>query len=189
MRFVIIQDKKNPDRHPSKKEGSRVKEFAFRRLFTSYDRDGYGIFRSSYGRPTIVSRTKFFIPAIFVSISHTKGVGLAARSSVPIGADVEYIRFYDKEWGESFLTPIEQREMRSVFGRERDIRITAYWCAKEAFLKMIGVGLRIHPKKVHCAIDWKRRSVRVYGLLGISGKGRIILAEKKGYVAVILTIE
>lgn len=184
-RLIFVEEEKN--RNTSKKEGNEASRVALRRLFSSYGK--YDVFRSPYGRPMVLSCTKPINTNIFVSISHTRGVGLAARSLAPIGADVERIRSFSEEWGASFLVPDEKKEVDSASGTERDVRITAYWCAKEAFLKMLGVGLRIHPKKVHCAIDWKRRSVRVCGLLGISGKGRIMLKEKEGYVAALVILE
>ncbi len=80
----------------------------------------------------VTSAGKPFFPGrrdICFSLSHTKGFVLAAVSSEPVGADVEYRR--------KLRPAAEQRLLRTPHG---DLDAFELWTLRESFYKLVGEG-------------------------------------------------
>ncbi len=96
-----------------------------------------------------------------LSISHCDGRAVAAlddEPGAPLGIDLERVEAREPGFVEDYFTPAEQADLGG--GPEmRAERVTAIWCAKEAALKALGVGL-----------TWDTRAVNVR-LAGADGPG------------------
>jgi 4'-phosphopantetheinyl transferase len=88
-----------------------------------------------------------------ISISHRSEVGLAAAPTVSgwsIGADVETIEPRDRALVRQFFTDQEARLVADA-GVDADAAVARIWSAKEAVLKLLGLGLRLDTRSV--AVD------------------------------------
>lgn len=78
----------------------------------------------------------------FTSASHSAGRSVLAASDVPVGIDVEYIRWhpYQRRLVARSMTEAEQ----DAFALENNqvLAFTEHWTRVEAYLKAIGVGIR-----------------------------------------------
>jgi 4'-phosphopantetheinyl transferase len=108
-----------------------------------------------------------------ISISHRSEVGLAAApldESARIGADIETIEPRDPALVRQFYTDGEARIVEAA-GPDRDEIVSRIWSAKEAVLKLLGLGLRIDTRGVlvnldgerfpACPADWQPVDVKV----------------------------
>ena len=94
-----------------------------------------------------------------ISISHRSEVGLAAApldASARIGADIETIEPRDPALVRQFYTDCEAQVVDAA-GTERDETVSRIWSAKEAVLKLLGLGLRIDTRGVSGALGSSRR--------------------------------
>jgi 4'-phosphopantetheinyl transferase len=96
--------------------------------------------------------------SLAVSISHGAGLGCAAAAEGGrVGLDVERIEGRLDGFRDGAFGPGEVESWREALGaREADDRVvTVAWCAKEALLKVAGVGLRA-PLESHAVrgIRW-----------------------------------
>jgi phosphopantetheinyl transferase len=85
-----------------------------------------------------------------ISISHRRVVGLAAApgdSTARIGADVETVEPRDPALVRQFFTDVEANLVAAA-GGDRDLTVARIWSAKEAVLKLLGLGLRIDTRTV-----------------------------------------
>lgn len=82
---------------------------------------------STAGRPHFPGREE-----VFVSLSHSHGVGAAAVSLSPIGIDVEAMRPIDPRTTRFYLQPHEER---MAFGLDVEDVLIHLWSAKEAAWK------------------------------------------------------
>jgi phosphopantetheinyl transferase (holo-ACP synthase) len=96
---------------------------------------------------------------ISVSISHAEGHALCAATwSEPVddgsrrtlGIDLGLIEPRSRELVATFFTEDEQRFVRDAPPRERDLRANLVWCAKEAVLKALGLGLTVDTFDLSC---------------------------------------
>jgi 4'-phosphopantetheinyl transferase len=98
---------------------------------------------------------------VTVTISHTAGHALAAATwyrsqgtGAPVlGADLGVVEPRSPAFLETFLTDAEQRWVRDAPWWERDLRVNFVWCAKEAVLKALGVGLTVDTRGVECRTE------------------------------------
>ena len=108
-----------------------------------------------------------------ISISHRSEVGMAAApldEAVRIGADVETVEPRDPALVRQFYTEGEAQIVEAG-GQERDEIVARIWSAKEAVLKLLGLGLRIDTRGVlvdlaghafpECPAEWQPVDVRV----------------------------
>ena len=85
-----------------------------------------------------------------ISISHRSEVGMAAAptdKSLRIGADLETIEPRDPALTRQFFTEAEAALVEAS-GEKRDEVVSRIWSAKEALLKLVGLGLRIDTRGV-----------------------------------------
>jgi phosphopantetheinyl transferase len=85
-----------------------------------------------------------------ISISHRSEVGMAAapeRRHARIGADIETIEPRDLALARQFFTNGEA-EIVAASGRDCDETVARIWSAKEAVLKLLGLGLRLDTRGV-----------------------------------------
>ena len=85
-----------------------------------------------------------------ISISHRSEIGFAAAPAIPgwrIGADVETIEPRDRALVRQFFTAAEARLVAGA-GADADAAIARLWSAKEAVLKLLGVGLRLDTRAI-----------------------------------------
>jgi phosphopantetheinyl transferase len=83
--------------------------------------------------------------AVAVSLTHMDGGAIAVAGIGPgrIGVDAEPVVLRSAAFVRTWLTPLEQaRDGHCARSVTRD------WCAKEAVLKALGTGLKIHPREV-----------------------------------------
>jgi phosphopantetheinyl transferase len=108
-----------------------------------------------------------------ISISHRSEIGMAAApldESERIGADLETIEPRDPALVRQFYTDGEAQIVEAA-GSDRDEIVSRIWSAKEAVLKLLGLGLRIDTRGVlvnlvgeafaGCPEDWQPVSVQV----------------------------
>jgi 4'-phosphopantetheinyl transferase len=88
------------------------------------------------------------IATLSFNLSHTKGcVGVAISSSGPVGFDVEYVD-RDTNISEMAREVFMEREINALHTldiEERRHRFFQLWTLKEAYLKVLGVGLFMKP--------------------------------------------
>ena len=112
-----------------------------------------------------------------ISLSHRSEVGMAAAPvdrTLRIGADLETIEPRDPALTRQFFTDAEAEVVESS-GNNRDEVVARIWSAKEAVLKLLGLGLRIDTRGVvvdlpgklfpDCPADWQPVDVTVLAKL------------------------
>ena len=97
---------------------------------------------------------------ISVSISHAEGHALCAStwsepktSIIPhraLGIDLGLVEPRSRELVVTFFTEDEQRFVRDAPPSERGLRANLIWCAKEAVLKALGLGLTVDTFDLSC---------------------------------------
>jgi 4'-phosphopantetheinyl transferase len=96
---------------------------------------------------------------VSVTISHTAGHALCAATwTAPAGAapplalgiDLGLVEPRSPAFLDTFFTEAEQRWVRTAPWWERDLRANLVWCAKEAVLKALGLGLTVDTRAVEC---------------------------------------
>jgi 4'-phosphopantetheinyl transferase len=96
---------------------------------------------------------------VSVSISHAEGHALCAAtwatpleggSRRALGIDLGRVEPRSRELVATFFTDDEQRFVRDATGLRRDLRANLIWCAKEAVLKALGLGLTVDTLDVTC---------------------------------------
>lgn len=100
---------------------------------------------------------------VTVTISHTAGHALSAATWCPpraggaaapaLGADLGVVEPRSPAFLETFFTDAEQRWVRDAPWWERDVRANFVWCAKEAVLKALGLGLTVDTRAVECRTE------------------------------------
>ena len=94
------------------------------------------------------------------SISHTEGfAGIAFSRNHEIGIDVENRDRNTNvdEVAKKVFTPIEREIINTESGIDKRKLFFRFWTSKEAFLKNIGLGLGLDPKKVNLNLQGENR--------------------------------
>jgi 4'-phosphopantetheinyl transferase len=101
-----------------------------------------------HGKPT--PRFRDSAAPVHTSVSYSGSVVLVAVAAVPIGIDVERCAATDFDgFAATALSTVERADLRAVAaGRQAGVR-TALWAAKEAILKINGLGLSVAPADLH----------------------------------------
>jgi 4'-phosphopantetheinyl transferase len=95
---------------------------------------------------------------VTVSISHAEGHALCAATFVEaaegrsrtIGIDLGLVEPRSSGFVATFFTSDEQRFVADAPPWERDLSANLIWCAKEAVLKALGVGLSVDTLALRC---------------------------------------
>lgn len=113
---------------------------------------GYG----EHGKPYILNDTDYFF-----SVSHSDNRIAFAGGNFPIGIDVERISRGSIKIAKRFFTDNEYNFIKA--GREQSEAFCEIWTAKEAYVKMLGVGLSkpfksfdVLDKSLDCCFMTKR---------------------------------
>lgn len=105
-----------------------------------------------------------------ISLSHHGTIAVASSAHTChdgyVGVDVEPVRVIREETIYAFLTPHELKTYQMAAKEEQSRLATMYWCLKESYLKALGVGLRIHPRRV------EMRSGTIPQVFGVMLDGR-----------------
>jgi phosphopantetheinyl transferase (holo-ACP synthase) len=95
--------------------------------------------------------------AVSVSISHTEGRALCAATLVDpgaprraIGVDLGRIEPRSAELQTTFFTDAERSYVHAASPDRADLHANLVWCAKEAVLKVLGVGLAVDTFGLTC---------------------------------------
>jgi 4'-phosphopantetheinyl transferase len=112
-----------------------------------------------------------------ISISHRSETGMAAVADHPharIGADLETVEPRDSALIRQFFTD-EEAALVEASGDDRNLAMARIWSAKEAVLKLVGLGLRIDTRGVvvsltgaafaGCPEGWQPIDVKVVATL------------------------
>ncbi|HEY5284892.1 MAG TPA: 4'-phosphopantetheinyl transferase superfamily protein [Polyangia bacterium] len=132
-----------------------------------------------------------------ISLSHRSDVGMAAApldQTSRIGADVETVEPRDPALVRQFYTDGEA-EIVEAAGDDRDEVVARIWSAKEAVLKLLGLGLRIDTRGVvvdlaghafpECPAEWQPVDVNVIAELprqSMLDNLRVMWRRQSGYV-------
>ena len=138
-----------------------------------------------------------------ISISHRSEVGMAAApldEAARIGADVETIEPRDPALIRQFYTDGEA-EIVDARGMDRDEIVARIWSAKEAVLKLLGLGLRIDTRGVvvnltgeafaGCPEGWAPVDVKVIAELphqSMLDNLRVMWRREAGYVMTVAVV-
>jgi len=108
-----------------------------------------------------------------ISVSHRSEVGLAAAPEdrgARIGADIETVEPRDPALVRQFFTSGEA-ELAASSGEAGDEVVARIWSAKEAVLKLLGLGLRLDTRGIvvdlrgepflECPAGWRPLAVKV----------------------------
>jgi phosphopantetheinyl transferase len=112
------------------------------RAVTGWSPSAFELQRDSDGAPSVKGPD---LRAVAVSLTHMDGGAIAVAGIGPgrIGVDAEPVVLRSAAFVRTWLTPLEQaRDGHCARSVTRD------WCAKEAVLKALGTGLKIHPREV-----------------------------------------
>jgi len=132
-----------------------------------------------------------------ISISHRSEVGMAAtplERSAHIGADVETVEPRDPALVRQFYTD-DEANLVDAAGQEHDETVARIWSAKEAVLKLLGLGLRIDTRGVlvnligqpfpECPAEWQPVDVKVVAKVphqNLLDSLRVVWRREAGYV-------
>jgi 4'-phosphopantetheinyl transferase len=108
------------------------------------------------GRPLPVYRAGA-LRDVWLTISHSRGVGLAgvSRGGPPIGVDIEHVA----AWFDGLASYAMGAAERSRLGADPSpAAVLASWTLKEAALKALGSGLRVHPRRVDVSANCAARA-------------------------------
>ena len=89
--------------------------------------------------------------SVAVSISHAFPFSLSVatlREQVALGTDIERIRDFRKSTWQAFVTAAEKAYIARAPKTEQSYLRTLAWSLKESVLKMLGIGIRMHPRHV-----------------------------------------
>ncbi len=112
------------------------------RAVTGWRPSAFELRRDHQGAPSVKGPD---LRQVAVSLTHMDGGAIAVAGIGPgrIGVDAEPVVLRSAAFIRTWLTPLEQsRDGHCARSVTRD------WCAKEAVLKALGTGLKIHPREV-----------------------------------------
>lgn len=146
------------------KENTNSKELLKECLKKDFNISNYEIIFNDYNKPYLKNEKVYF------NISHDNGTTVLVISDNEIGVDIEYFT-YKENVVRKYFTTNEQNEILNSASKEYDF--TRIWVMKEAFVKMMGIGIS-------------------YGLLNVDTtkiKDKIELIENEKYIIAICKSE
>lgn len=126
------------------------------------------------GRPVPVCEGRVAEHGFWLAISHSRGAGLAAAAPgvLPIGVDIEHAAA-PLDGLADYMLGAEDRARWPTDAPPSALR--ACWTLKEAALKALGVGLRIHPRHVEIETNYSLPCAPALWKItggGVTGAGR-----------------
>jgi phosphopantetheinyl transferase len=91
------------------------------------------------------------------SLSHGKTLAVAALADGPVGVDVELLRPCHPRLADRVLSAAERRQLDEA--PDRDLTLLQFWTLKEAYVKLLGTGLRRLPSDLSFHLDGFRASL------------------------------
>lgn len=88
---------------------------------------------------------------VYFNLTHSAGAGVIAVSEDhPVGVDLEFVNRKTKvlEIARSVLNDRELAYLERTRAEDRERLFFHFWTAKEAYLKLLGTGLSLEPRKV-----------------------------------------
>lgn len=121
--------------------------------------------------------------AVALSISHSEGHAAAAArwGSGRLGCDLESVESRSRAFRDDYFTVAERDLVEAGDApRDRALRATLVWSAKEAVMKALGEGLRLPPCEVEVcpsfdaesALGWRGFAIRHPRAAGLAGSWR-----------------
>lgn len=112
--------------------------------------------RTSYGKLVIADDQ----PQVYFSISHTRGASVIVFSKIkPVGIDIEaFDSEVDDDALETGLSRREQTTVNRLKSHNRSKACLKLWTLKEAYTKLIGIGLAAHLPSLEFLLDPARLS-------------------------------
>ena len=117
-----------------------------------------------YGRaPRLSICSQSMAPLLTCALSHTEGIAIATVQQGVVGVDVERIRAFSTTFQEAFMTGAELAHTRdeNLNLATQHMRTTLHWCIKEAYVKALGVGIRMHPRRLEVTVEYETQSATV----------------------------
>lgn len=109
------------------------------------------------GAPCYITHLSDPLPTLQLSLSHCAPLSVAALDPNPdsqgFGLDIERLRTFKTETAQQFMTPVEYRRYQALSFNTQAQYATTVWTVKEAYLKALTVGLRIHPRILSVTLD------------------------------------
>ncbi|GAC1552124.1 MAG: hypothetical protein NVS2B5_09490 [Beijerinckiaceae bacterium] len=104
--------------------------------------------RDAQGAPRVTSARE----PIFVSLAARDGLVAIALSDRPVGVDIEIVDAEPPDPAWNILHPRERAWLLAQKREKQPEHFLSLWCAKEAYLKAIGRGLRREPTEIAVCI-------------------------------------
>lgn len=147
--------------------------------------EGYTVVKDLQGKPWAYKKSdKDRINPFSVTTSHSYPYVYSghSRNKDLIGCDVEKIRDFEDFFLTSFLHPHERSHIDTLDVFLRNEEATIAWTIKESFLKALGSGLRVHPKRVDVSsiLLNKKKNIHTVTCDGKSRICTIVSLEKVG---------
>lgn len=111
------------------------------------------IARDAHGAPRVTSARE----PLFVSLAARGELVALSVSDCPVGVDVEIVEANPPEPAWTILHAREREWLAKQSGDERAQSFLELWCAKEAYFKAIGLGLRREPAEIAVLLDERDR--------------------------------
>jgi acyl transferase domain-containing protein/NAD(P)H-dependent flavin oxidoreductase YrpB (nitropropane dioxygenase family)/NAD(P)-dependent dehydrogenase (short-subunit alcohol dehydrogenase family)/phosphopantetheinyl transferase (holo-ACP synthase) len=134
-----------------------------------------------HGKPVLAS-PETAEPGLMLSICHSNGSAMAVAGTpgdvTGVGVDAEKVLPRAKEWIEDHFR-VEEIDAATNGSGPDPLPLTRMWCAKEAVLKALGVGLRVDLREIDASAVAKGAA----GDLKFYGEAAKLIRERGGAVA------
>lgn len=111
-----------------------------------------------YGKPSLAEH-----PEIHYNISHADGIAVCVICEDECGADAEKVRKYRPNVVKRAFSESEKALMESAPEAERDLLFFRIWTLKEAYVKMLGIGVSYPLEKAEFSFCGDEISSNVKG--------------------------
>lgn len=108
------------------------------RLQYGFEFEDSDIAKNEHGKPYFVNNKK-----LHFNISHSKEMAAIVLDDKPCGIDIELLRDIRYNVAERFFSKDELEWIDEACGEEKVLRFFKVWTGKEAYTKMLGIGLTV----------------------------------------------
>ena len=143
------------------------------------------ITRDANGAPRVVSARE----PIFVSLAARGELVAIGISDRPVGVDVEVVETNPPEPAWNILHSKEREWLSKQSSKRQAENFLVLWCAKEAYLKALGLGLRREPAEMAVSLeDWRRIQIEDRAELVPLDEAFVRCSEAHGVPAVLACV-